>query len=323
MRGQLDGEPEVLRRLGGPALEVPLGGQPVARRVQLDRREPLRVAAQELRRLRVGGVETGLPARVGEPGSSDIRPCYPRRRGGHARSVAGREHLRAGPRLRAAGRRDGRRPLRRQLGTGQLRPSGDRARRRRRRADQVPDARAARHAVRAQLVPVPRSLPDLRRARVVPASHRVVQRVLDALREGDRRLLRARARGRADAGRQAGVVLVRAGRRGARRDDARGAAGRVRGGVRDVRAACRAGRRARARAGGASRRRLHRVLLDGERARPDELRLAARLRERAARDPPLRRGGRAASSRTTCRSRTRRSSRTTARRLRSSERRAR
>ena len=88
VRGQLDGEPEVRRRLGGPALEVPLGGQPVARRVQLDRREPLRVAAQELRRLRVGGVETGLPARVREAGSSDIGACYPRPRGSHARSLA-------------------------------------------------------------------------------------------------------------------------------------------------------------------------------------------------------------------------------------------
>ena len=44
---------------------------------------------------------------------------------------------------------------------------------------------------------------------------------------------------------------------------------------------------------GAAGRRLHRVLLDGQRALADELPLAAQLRDRAARDPPLRRGLRA------------------------------
>ena len=66
---------------------------------------------------------------------------------------------------------------------------------------------------------------------------------------------------------------------------------------------------ARCRAAG---RRLHRVLLDGQRALADELRLAAQLRDRAARDPPLRRGVRAVPRRERCRSRTRPSSRTTA-----------
>ena len=63
--------------------------------------------------------------------------------------------------------------------------------------DPLPHARPARHAVRAQRLPLPHPLPDLRRARVVPAPDRLVQRVLDAVREGDRRLLRARRRGRA------------------------------------------------------------------------------------------------------------------------------
>ena len=63
---------------------------------------------------------------------------------------------------------------------------------------------------------------DLRRARVDAAPRRLVQRVLDALREGDRRLLRPGARGRALAGRQAGRLHVRAGGRRARRADARG-----------------------------------------------------------------------------------------------------
>ena len=48
------------------------------------------------------------------------------------------------------------------------------------------------------------------------------------------------------------------------------------------------GRRARARARRDARRRLHRVLLDGQRAGADELRLAARGGDRATRDPPLR-----------------------------------
>ena len=67
--------------------------------------------------------------------------------------------------------------------------------------------------VRAQRVPLPRPRADLRRARVVPAPGRLLQRVQHALREGDRRLLRARRRGRAHPGRQARLVLVRARRR--------------------------------------------------------------------------------------------------------------
>ena len=180
--GQLDGEPEVRRRLGGPPLEVPLGGQSVARRVQLDGRKPLRVAAEELRRLRVGGVETGLPARVREAGSSDIGACYPRPRGSHARSLCPERELSAvldhgfvrldgvmADDLSVVNSCAGRASRRR--GVTELADD-------RRGSDQVPDARAPRHAVRAQLVPVPRSLPDLRRARVVPAPHRLVQRVL-------------------------------------------------------------------------------------------------------------------------------------------------
>ena len=111
--------------------------------------------------------------------------------------------------------------------------------------DPLPDARAARHAVRAQLVPLPRPLPDLRRARVVPAPRRLVQRVLDALRAGDRRLLRARAED----------VRTQVGKPGAYSfepvdptsspSDARGAAARSTSRVRDVRAA-RRGRASRA-----------------------------------------------------------------------------
>ena len=124
-------------------------------------------------------------------------------------------------RLRAARRCDGGRPLGRERRAGQLRPAQGRDGRGRRGPDPLPDARAARDAVRAQRVSLPRPRADLRRARVVPAPHRLVQRVLDALRAGDRRVLRAGGRGRAHAGRQAGVVLVRAGRSRARGDDAR------------------------------------------------------------------------------------------------------
>ena len=53
------------------------------------------------------------------------------------------------------------------------------------------------------------------------------------------------------------------------------------------------GRRPRARPLRDPGRRLHRVLLDDQRALADELRLAARCRDGPARDPPLRRGGRA------------------------------
>ena len=98
-----------------------------------------------------------------------------------------------------------------------------RGRRCRRRPDPLPDARPARDALRAQLLPLPHPLPDLRRARVVPAPDRLLQRVLDAVREGDRRLLRARGRGRAQPGGQAGLLLVRARRSRARRAHARGA----------------------------------------------------------------------------------------------------
>ena len=53
--GELDGELEPVRRLRGPADEVPLGRQAIAGRVQLDRRQPLRVAPEELLGPRVRG----------------------------------------------------------------------------------------------------------------------------------------------------------------------------------------------------------------------------------------------------------------------------
>src|SRR5205807_989800 len=49
---QLRGELEAGRRLLRPAAELVLGGEPVARRVQLDGAEPLRVVAEELGPLR-------------------------------------------------------------------------------------------------------------------------------------------------------------------------------------------------------------------------------------------------------------------------------
>ena len=61
----------------------------------------------------------------------------------------------------------------------------------------------------------------------------------------------------------------------------------------DLRAARRGGHRTRDRPLRPPRRRVHRVLLDGERAGADELRVAARRRDGAARDPPLCRGSRA------------------------------
>ena len=91
---------------------------------------------------------------------------------------------------------------------------------------------------------------------------------------------------------------------------------RLRGGLRDLRAARRAGRRARARALRDAGRRLHRVLLDGQRALADELRLAARRpRRRSARSGATPRPA-SGSSPSGCRSRTRPSSRTTASRPR-------
>ena len=124
-------------------------------------------------------------------------------------------------------------------------------------------------------------------------------------------------RGRAHAGRQAGRVLVRAGRSpSSPRRRASELQAVYEAAYRDLRGAGRAGRRARARALRAARRRLHRVLLDGQRARADELRLAAQRRDGPARDPPLRRGRRAVPRASACRSRTPPSSRTTARRPR-------
>ena len=67
----------------------------------------------------------------------------------------------------------------------------------RRGARPLPHARPARHTVRAQRVPLPHPRADLRRPRVDAAPNRLVQRVLDAICEGDRRLLRSRCRRRA------------------------------------------------------------------------------------------------------------------------------
>ena len=131
----------------------------------------------------------------------------------------------SGPRsrLRPAGRCDGERPFGGQCGAGELRPPQGRDGGGRRGAHPLPHARAARDAVRAQRLPVPHPRPDLRRARVVPAPGRLLQRVQHALRDGDGRVLRPRAGGRALSGRQAGRLLLRARHGRARADDPRGA----------------------------------------------------------------------------------------------------
>src|SRR4029079_11414247 len=71
---QLGGEAKAGRRLLGPPLEQILTRQPVARRVQLDRREALGVVLQEVLGLGARGVETGLPGGIGPAGSADIQP---------------------------------------------------------------------------------------------------------------------------------------------------------------------------------------------------------------------------------------------------------
>ena len=123
-------------------------------------------------------------------------------------------------------------------------------------------------------------------------------------------------------GRQARRLLVRAGRRrsspSARaRSCARSTSTRTRRTSASSRPASRASSRARVMPG----RRVHGVLLDGERAGADELRLAAGRRDGAARDPPLRGRGRAVLRARRCRSRTPRSSRRTASRPRAGVRR--
>ena len=153
-------------------------------------------------------------------------PGYTRRDGSHGAGDTARHDPGARPRVRAPRRRHGRRPLGRQRRARQLRAAKDGAGRRRRGPDPLPDARPPRDAVRAQRVPLPHPLPDLRRARVVPAPGRLVQRVLDAIRARDRRLLHPGARGRPLAGRQARRLLVRARLGRARGDDAGGAARR-------------------------------------------------------------------------------------------------
>jgi hypothetical protein len=74
VRVQLRREPEARRHLLGPPLEQLLPRQAVAGRVQLHRREALRVVAQEAFRLGAAGVEIGPPRRVGPARSADIRP---------------------------------------------------------------------------------------------------------------------------------------------------------------------------------------------------------------------------------------------------------
>ena len=128
-----------------------------------------------------------------------------------------RHDPRARPRLRSAGRRHGERPLRRERRARLVRAAQGGDGRRGRGPDPFPHARQARHALRAQRVPLSHPLPDLRRARVDETPRRFVQRVHSQVCEGDRRLLRSRARGRPQPGRQAGRVHVRARRAGARR----------------------------------------------------------------------------------------------------------
>ena len=110
-------------------------------------------------------------------------------------------------------------------------------------------------------------------------------------------------------GRQAGRVLVRAGLGRARRGDARASCGpSTRPAYVAYERLRRARRRARAGAQRAAGRRLHRVLLDGQRALADELPLAAQLtRPRSARSAATPRPA-SGSWKRRCRSRTRRSS---------------
>ena len=81
LAAHLHGETEVARRLLGPAAELLLLRQPVEGRVQLDRRQALRIELEELGRLRLLRVEAAPPRRVGEARGADIRPGYTRRRG--------------------------------------------------------------------------------------------------------------------------------------------------------------------------------------------------------------------------------------------------
>src|SRR5207244_4272540 len=75
---QLRREREARRRLRGPAVELLLRRQPVAGRVQLDGREPLRVEAEEVTGCRPRRVEPGLPRRIRPAGCADIQPWYAR-----------------------------------------------------------------------------------------------------------------------------------------------------------------------------------------------------------------------------------------------------
>jgi hypothetical protein len=71
-----DGEAEARWRLPGPALELPLGREVVEGRVELDGRQPLGVAAEELLGPGVGGVEPSAPGRVGEAGRARVEAAY-------------------------------------------------------------------------------------------------------------------------------------------------------------------------------------------------------------------------------------------------------
>ena len=72
--GQLDGELEAVGHLVGPAAELLLGGQAVARRVELDGVEALRVVGEELLRVGSGGIEARPPGRIRPAGGSDMCP---------------------------------------------------------------------------------------------------------------------------------------------------------------------------------------------------------------------------------------------------------
>jgi hypothetical protein len=74
---QGDGKAKAGRRRRGPAVELVFRGQPVERRVQLDRVEPARIEAEEVLRARVGRIEPVFPGRVREAGGAGVEGYDP------------------------------------------------------------------------------------------------------------------------------------------------------------------------------------------------------------------------------------------------------
>src|SRR5581483_4418107 len=68
---QLDGKAKTVRHGLRPAAKLILARQPVARRVQLDRVEVLRVEAEELGRLQSFRIEARAPRRIGPSRRAD------------------------------------------------------------------------------------------------------------------------------------------------------------------------------------------------------------------------------------------------------------